>query len=166
MNELNTTNINFKDFDLQITLRETTEDTGLLFRYNTHITSKDIRMTYVKALWYYSISTIFKMNHEYQKFSWNVFLMMCAIMKTFGKLSENFRKNISRNFDFFFLIVVSLEVNHNKGIENGNWMIYLQSLVVFVYIAIYCTGNNDDNVLSPLNFSSKVINLHMSCLSW
>ena len=164
MNELNTMNINFKDFDLQITLRETTEDTGLLFRYNTHITSKDIRMTYVKALWYYSISTIFKMNHEYQKFSWNVFLMMCAIMKTFGKLSENFLKNIYRNF--FFLIVVCLEVSYNKGIENGNWMIYLQSLVVFVYIAIYCTGNNDDNVLSPLNFSLKVINLHMSCLSW
>ena len=96
MNELNTTNINFKDFDLQITLRETTEDTGLLFRYNTHITSKDIRMTYVKALWY-SISTIFKMNHKYQKFSWNVFLMMCAIMKTFGKLFEKYLR------EFFFL---------------------------------------------------------------
>ena len=68
MNELNTTNINFKDFDLQITLRETAENTGLLFRDNTHITTKDIRMTYVKALWYYSVSKIFKMNHEYQKF--------------------------------------------------------------------------------------------------
>ena len=41
INEPNATNINFKDFDLQITQREITENTGLSFCYNTHIT-KDI----------------------------------------------------------------------------------------------------------------------------
>ena len=37
-------------FDLQIRLRETTENTGLSFRYNTHIT-EDIRIIYTEALW-------------------------------------------------------------------------------------------------------------------
>ena len=82
VNELNTTSINLKDFDFEIRLRETTENIGLSFRYNIHIT-KDIRMTNVKALWYYSTSTIFKISNEYQKFSQVVLLMMCAIIKIF-----------------------------------------------------------------------------------
>ena len=69
---------------------------------------------------------------------------MCAIMKTFGKPFEKYLQELW----FFFWILVCLEVSYNKGIENGNWMIYLQSLVVFVYIAIYSIGNNDDNGLS------------------
>ena len=79
--EPNTTNINFNEFDLQVALRETTENTGLSFRYNIHIT-KDIRMTYTKALCSYSTPTIFKISNEYQKSSQNV-LMVCVIMKTF-----------------------------------------------------------------------------------
>ena len=49
-------------------------------------------------------------------------------MKTFGKPFEKYLQELW----FFFWIVVCLEVSYNKGIENGNWMIYLQSLVVFV----------------------------------
>ena len=44
-------------FDLQIRLRETTENTGLSFRYNTYIT-EDVGIIYTNALWYYSPSTI------------------------------------------------------------------------------------------------------------
>ena len=65
-------------------------------------------------------------------------------MKTFGKPFEKYLQELW----FFFWIVVCLEVSYNKGIENRNWMIYLQSLVVFFYIAIYSIGNNDDNDLS------------------
>ena len=75
------TNINFNEFDLQITLRETTENTGFCFRYNIHIT-KHIRITYLKALCSNSTPTIFKISNEYQKFSQNA-LMVCVIMKTF-----------------------------------------------------------------------------------
>ena len=79
--ELNATNINLKDFDLQITLTETTENTGHSFRYNIHIT-KDICTTYVDALWYYySASTSFKISNKYQKFSQD-YLMICTIIKT------------------------------------------------------------------------------------
>ena len=62
INKLNATKINFKDFDLQIILKETTENNGISFRYNTHIT-EDFCSTNVKALWYYSASTIFKISN-------------------------------------------------------------------------------------------------------
>ena len=68
-------------FDLQIRLRETTENTGLSFRYNTHIT-EDIRIIYTEALWYYSPLTIFRTSNEYQTSSQDVF-MVCPTMKTF-----------------------------------------------------------------------------------
>ena len=92
INEPNATNINFKDFDLQITQREITENTGLSFCYNTHIT-KDICITYTKALWYYSTLTIFRISNEYQRSSQDV-LMMCAIMKTFCKHFEKYLQEI------------------------------------------------------------------------
>ena len=69
--------------------------------------------------------------------------MMCAIMKTFLKLFEQYIHEIL----IFFWIILCLDVNYNKGIENGNWLIYLQSLVLFVFIEICCIGNNDNNDL-------------------
>ena len=67
--------------DLQIRLRETTENTGLSFRYNTYIT-EDVGIIYTNTLWYYSPSTIFRTSNEYQTSSQDVF-MVYPTMKTF-----------------------------------------------------------------------------------
>ena len=56
--------------------------------------------------------------------------MMCAIMKTFLKLFEQYIQEIL----IFFWIILCLDVNYNKGIENGNWLIYTYNLLYCSFI--------------------------------
>lgn len=107
INKLNATNTNFKDSDLQITLRERKESTRRSFRNNFHMT-EDIRTTYVKNLWYYSTSTIFKISNKYRKFSRDD-LMMSTIMKTFWKIFQ-------KKFTFFLDSTMS-----GCYLEQRNW---------------------------------------------
>ena len=51
-------------------------------------------------------------------------------MKTFLKLFEQYIQEIL----IFFWIILCLDVNYNKGIENGNWLIYSYNLLYCSFI--------------------------------
>ena len=79
IHEPNVTNINFKDFDLQITQEKQQRTLGILFAI-IFISPKIIVLPILRHFGITQPRQI--ISNEYQKFSQDIF-MGCAIMKTF-----------------------------------------------------------------------------------